>query len=153
MLNSQLIEQVKDTIAAFLDNSGFYLVEISNSYQGNALVLRIIVDKPEGGITIDECARINNQISNILDEKNILQQRYILEVSSPGLDRPLITKNDFLRCINKEVRLFLSEVINDKREIEGVVSKVEGDSVYIDTGDGICEVPLPKITKAKRIIK
>lgn len=85
-----------------MKNQNLDLVDIIYRYEGRGLVLRVLVDKPEGGITLDECAGLNNEISRILDEKDMLQQRYILEVSSPGLDRPLNSKNDFLRCINKE---------------------------------------------------
>jgi ribosome maturation factor RimP len=145
--------QVNDLICDFLNKNNFYLVQINNFYQGNNLFIRILIDKPQGGISIDECARLNSQIGEILDEKNILQQRYVLEVSSPGLDRPLATKEDFLRCINKEARLFFSQLINGKREVEGVISKVDGDCVYIDTGEGLFEAPLSKITKAKQVIK
>jgi len=88
----------------------------------------------------------------ILDEKDILKERYILEVYSPGLDRPLSTKNDFLRCINRKVRFWLSEPINGKIEMEGSVTKVDDDSVYVDIKDEAVKIPLLNIKKAKQII-
>ena len=117
------------------------------------MILRILVDRPEGGITLDECARLNIQISNLLDEKDILQTRYILEVASPGLDRPLKAKNDFLRCINRKARFFFNEPINGKIELEGVISKVENESVFIESNDQVIEIPLTGINKVKQIIE
>jgi ribosome maturation factor RimP len=152
MLNPQLIEQAKDLITAFLDKQEFYLVEISHFCQGNVLSLRIIVDRPEGGISIGECASLNNQIGKLLDEKGILETRYILEVSSPGIDRPLVNEKDFLRCLDKEVKFFFTELVNGKLEIEGVIKRVENGSVYVDVMSVPFEAPLLKIAKAKRII-
>lgn len=152
MLNSEIIDKIKLLITSVLEKSQFCLVEINQFYQGNTLFLRILVDRPQGGITLEECAQLNNQISNILDEKDILQTRYALEVSSPGLDRWLKTKSDFSRCINKRVRFFLNEAISGKIEWQGLISKVEDDVVYVDTDDKIIEIPLLKIIKAKQAI-
>lgn len=147
-----LINELRVIIGDFLKNQNLDLVDIIYRYEGRGLVLRVLVDKPEGGITLDECAGLNNEISRILDEKDMLQQRYILEVSSPGLDRPLNSKNDFLRCINKRVRVFLNEPINAKLELDGVITEIKDDSVYIDIIGETIEVPLSKITKAKQIV-
>lgn len=153
MDRQEIITELRDIMDNYLKNRGLDLVDLIYRYEGRDLFLRILVDKPEGGISLDECTHLNNQISRILDEKDILQGRYILEVSSPGLDRPLLTKKDFSRCINRNVRFFFSESINGKREIEGIISKVEGDSIYIDVGDKLFEIPLSKITKAKQIVE
>jgi len=152
MLNSQIIEQIKNAITIELEKNGFCPVEINNFYQGNTLFLRIIVDRGDGGITLDECAHLNNDIGRILDEKNLIQGKYILEVSSPGLDRPLKTKNDFSRCINRRVKFFLSEAINGKIEIDGIIKEPRGEGVSIDTENGIILIPFSKINKAKQII-
>lgn len=152
MLNSQIIEQIKNGISLDLEKNGFCLVEISNFYQGNTLFLRIIVDRHDGGITLDECAHLNNDIGRILDEKNLIQGKYILEVSSPGLNRPLKTKNDFFRCINRRVKFFLSEAINGKIEIEGVIKESQEEGVSIETDKDIVLIPFSKINKAKQII-
>jgi len=136
----------------YLKEQGLDLVDLFYRYEGRSLILRILIDKPEGGISIGECAKLNREICIILDEKDILKEGYILEVSSPGLDRPLVTKSDFLRCINKAVRLFLHEPINGKMELEGLISKVEDETVYINIKGEILQVPLIRIMKAKQII-
>ena len=147
-----LVNALKTCLADFLKSRNLDLVEVIHRYEGKDSVLRILVDKPEGGITIGECAGLNRELSALLDEKNILEEQYILEVSSPGLDRPLKTENDFSRCLNKRAKFFLNDLINGKLEWDGVITKVDGKIVYVDTGTGIMEAPLDKINKAKRII-
>ena len=147
-----VISELRSIIGNYLKNQNLDLVDLIYRYEARDLVLRILVDRPEGGISLGECADLNQEISRILDEKYILQERYILEVSSPGMDRPLNSRADFLRCINKQVRVFLNESINGKWELEGVISSVTDESVYIDIRDEAFEIPLTKITKGKRVI-
>ncbi|MCM8795758.1 MAG: ribosome maturation factor RimP [Candidatus Omnitrophica bacterium] len=152
MDRSILINELNQIIGGYLETQGIELVELIYRYEGKDLVLRILVDKPEGGITLDECVRLNNAIGLILDEKGILEERYILEVSSPGLDRPLRTKKDFLRCLNRKVRFFLTESINGKMELEGIIKKVEENAVYVDVEGQILEISFIKMNLAKQAL-
>lgn len=148
----EIINELKSAIKSYIEGHGLELVDIIYRYEGRDLFLRALIDKPEGGITLDECAYINSHIGQILDNKGILNMRYTLEVSSPGLDRELLNKKDFLRCINKNVKIFLNAPVNEKIEWDGVIVKVEGDSVFIDREGVNIEIPLAKIRKAKQII-
>ena len=151
MDREEIILELRDVVGSYLKDQGLDLIDLIYRYEGRDLILRILVDKPQGGITLEECAQLNKQISNILDEKDILQTRYVLEVSSSGLDRWLKTKSDFRRCINRRVRFFLNEAISGKMEWEGIINKVENDAVCVDTDDKIIEIPLLKIIKAKQV--
>jgi ribosome maturation factor RimP len=145
--------ELKNIIGEYLKIQRIELVDLILRQEGRDLVLRVFADKPEGGITIGECAGLNERISSLLDEKGILEAGgYILEVSSPGLDRPLKERRDFLRCINKKARFFLNELINGKIELEGLINKVENDSVYVEVNGEVIEIPLTKINKAKQLI-
>ncbi len=146
----EIADELKNIIEDYLKNQNLDLVDLIYRYEGRDLVLRILVDYPCGGISLGECAHLNSEIGRILDEKDILQQNYMLEVSSPGLDRPLKTKNDFIHCLNKEVRVFLKEPINNKFELEGIINKVKDDLVYIDIKERIVEIPILKINWAKQ---
>ncbi len=152
MERQTIIEELKVIIEDYLKSQSLDLVDFIYRYEGRNLVLRILIDKPEGGISLDECAFHNQNINRILDEKNILQTMYILEVFSPGIDRPLKTKNDFLRCINRNVRIFLNEPISGKQEWEGQILRVEDDIVYIDVSGEELQIPLSKIVKAKQVV-
>jgi len=152
MDRENLISEFKVFLADFVKSRNLDLIDLIHRYEGGDLFLRILIDRPEGGISLGECAGLNRELGDLLDEKNILEQRYILEVSSPGLDRPLKTENDFKRCLNKKAKFFLSGFINGKLEWDGIITKVEQVVVYVDTGSGTLEIPLDKINKAKLII-
>jgi len=148
-----LTEELKGIIGAYLMGQGFEMAGLYLRYErAGELVLRVLADLPEGGISLDECAQLNKGIAAALDEKAMLNEGYILEVFSPGLDRPLKTKEDFLRCLNRQAKFFLLEELDGKIELEGRIDKAGEESVYIDMdGKGI-EVPLNKINKAKQIV-
>ncbi|MFA5436978.1 MAG: ribosome maturation factor RimP [Candidatus Omnitrophota bacterium] len=136
----------------YFRSAGFILVEAVLRYEGGGLVLRILADKPEGGINMDECAILNRDIGRFLDEKDIIRDRYMLEVASPGLDRALRTKDDFSRFLNKKARFFLNNPINGKIEWDGLIARVEEESVFVNINGENVEVPFIKINKAKLII-
>ena len=148
-----VVTELTVIIEDYLKDQGLDFVDLIYRYEGRDLFLRILVDRPEGGVTLDECNRINREIGDILEEKDIIQAKFILEVSSPGIDRPLKTKSDFSRCINRKVRFFLGEPVNGKIEWEGLISKTEDDRVYVDVEGDIIEIPLVKINKAKQVIE
>lgn len=152
MDRQEIINELKTIISDYLRNRGLDLVDFTLRYEGRDFILRILVDRPQGGITLDECTFINSEVGRILDEKDILQARYLLEVASPGLDRPLATKNDFLRSITKNVRFFLREPVEGRIEWEGIILKVEADVLYIDAKGITVEIPLSKVRKGKQVI-
>lgn len=147
------INELQSIIGEYLNAQGLILVDLIYRYEGRGVFLRILVDRPEGGILLSECANLNQQLGRILDEKDVIPQRYILEVSSPGLDRPLKEKKDFLRCINKKVKFYLSEPINGKIEVEGRIEKVGDALVYINREGVTFEILLNKVNKAQQVVE
>ena len=134
-------------------SQGFELVDVIYRQEGKHLFLRILADRLGGGINLDECAQLSRDISQALDDNNIIESRYMLEVSSPGLDRPLKSKNDFMRCLDKQVVFFLNDLVNGKCQWEGLISRVDDTNVFIKDKIGqILEIPLTKINKATLII-
>jgi ribosome maturation factor RimP len=152
MRNEQLITELEKLIAGFLIAQGVELVELIYRFEGQGMVLRVVADHPRGGISLGECSRLNRAIGGLLEEKNVLESRYILEVSSPGFDYPLQRQRDFHRCISKAVKCFLKEPINGKIEWDGVIADVTDTLVVLQTKQGSLELPLEKINKAKQII-
>jgi ribosome maturation factor RimP len=142
------------TVRESLGSLGLELVEFVCRYEGPKLVLRIFADKPEGGINMGECAELNRQLGRLLEEKELLQESCVLEVCSPGLDRVLGTSADFRRVINKKVKFFLSEPVNGKIEIDGIVRQAGTDVIDILTvKEEVVQIPLASINKARRIIE
>ena len=147
-----LIEDLKKIIAPVLAESNTELVEFNLTQLHGRMILKLLVDKKEGGINLDECAQLNERIGAILDAENIISDRYVLEVSSPGMDRTLKTENDFLRSINREVVFFINEPVNGRLEWKATIKKVENECIYADTQGLLLEIPISKINKAKQII-
>jgi ribosome maturation factor RimP len=147
-----VIEELKVIIEGYLKERDLEFVDLVYRNEGRDLILKVVADRPEGGIAMDECARLNREIGAILDEKDTVQAKYILEVSSPGLDRPLKTKSDFSRCISRRVKFFLNDFINGKLEWDGKIIRSDDNSVYVDIEGSIAEIPYLKIAKAKQII-
>jgi ribosome maturation factor RimP len=147
-----VINEIRGVIEEYLQKGGFELIELIYRFEGRDIVLRILADRPEGGITLDECARLNKEMGFMLDERDIIKEKYTLEVSSPGLDRPLKTRNDFQRCLHRKIKFFLSEKVNGKAEWDGVVEKVEGDALHVNVEGAILKIPIAHIIKAKQIL-
>lgn len=147
-----IINELRPVISGYLESQCLELVDLIFRYEGGGLILRILADKPGGGISLDECARLNREISLMLDEKDILKERYLLEVASPGLDRPLATKKDFLRCINKNIKVFLREPVNIKLELEGIIKEADDFAVYLEVKGEILKVNFENIAKVKQIL-
>lgn len=147
-----LTEELKKIIMPSLEEEGIELIELNFVRTGDSSLVRLLVDKKEGAINLGDCARLNQKIGGVLENNEILQDRFILEVSSPGLDRLLKTKGDFLRRVNKNVKFFLKEQINGRIEQEGVVINIEDEAVVIKNKDGNLLIPLSVINKAKQII-
>ena len=147
------VMQLKEVILPILEEDGVELVEMNFITARARSTLRLLVDRTEGGISLGDCSRLNTKIGEMLDETNLLEVRYILEVSSPGLDRPLKTPRDYARCINRKVRFFLSESIKGKIEIQGQIKETTEGLVVVQTEDESVEIPLAKVLRAKQIIE
>jgi len=152
MNNEEVIGKARAVFEELLPARGFELIDVTYRYENGRNVLRALVDRPAGGITMDECAGLNRQIGDILEERAVISEIYNLEVSSPGLDRPLRTERDFARNRGKQIKVFLSEPINGKIEVDGTVGEVSSRELALLTSDGPLGVPLEKINKAKLII-
>lgn len=152
MDKKELMDQLSGLISEDFKNKGIDLIELKIRYEGLFFNIRILADKFEGGITIGECSRLNKELCAILDEKNLLPQGYTVEVASPGLDRPLSTKKDFLRVLGLETRFFLNTKVSDKLEWAGLVKGCDDESVQVEVDGNILQIPLAAINKAWRKI-
>jgi ribosome maturation factor RimP len=99
---------------------------------GKTRTLQIMADRPEGGIEVDDCGRISTAVSAILDVEDPIEENYILEVSSPGIDRPLTRLKDFDMWAGYEARLETAELIDGRRRFKGTLAGTEGDEVLIE---------------------
>ena len=125
----KVTELVKNTI----EEMGFELVDAEYVKEGKNQVLRLYVDK-EGGINIDECETVSRATEGLIDEANIIDNSYIFEVSSPGIDRPFKTDRDYEKAIGQQVEITLFAPVDGTKRIDGVLKEKDGDTVTIETG-------------------
>jgi len=128
------------------------LVEWNIKKRGKTVVVDIIADKASGGITINECILINKKVVLSIEEKQWFGEDFVVEVSSPGLDRELKTLNDFSRAAGKRVRVHLLKSIEGKVEHHGKITGVQGGQIMMEGKDKIIIIPLKHIAKAVQIL-
>ena len=125
-----LVEEIKELALPLLGQMGAELVELKLHTYRRKSQLQFLVDKP-GGITIDECARLNQAIGHKLDEQGLMNDSYILEVSSPGLDRPLVRTRDFQRHIGELAKVVLHTPINRQNVWIGFIENIDEEKLII----------------------
>ena len=109
---------------------GFELVDVEYVREGGTWYLRAYIDKP-GGITVDDCEAVSRQFSDILDEKDYIEDSYVFEVSSPGLGRPLKKEKDFARSVGEEVEIRTYRAIERQKEFTGTLKRYDSETVTI----------------------
>ena len=143
-----LTEQIEQLVFPVLQGMGFELVDVQFVHEHGQQVLRFLVDKP-GGITLDDCATISDQVGSHLDSTDLIKQRYSLEVSSPGLNRPLKKEADFGRFTGERVEVKLFAPLNGRRHFKGVIQSVSaGIVVVVDESGTSFSIPLADVAKA-----
>ena len=128
------------------------LVELTGRPQGRQLLVRLLVDKP-GGITLAQCGRINQRVSEALETASLIEESYTVEVSSPGLDRPLTAKRDFERALGEEIWLDVRIGDGRFRETRGMLLAVQEQAIVLKTLAGNVTIPLADIRLAKKAVK
>lgn len=133
--------RLAEIITPVIEGLGFELVRV-RLMGGKTRVLQIMADRPEGGIEVDDCGTISTAVSAVLDVEDPIEDQYILEVSSPGIDRPLTRLKDFEMWKGWEARVETSELIDGRRRFKGLLAGTEGDEVLIEIEDGGAEVTI-----------
>ena len=140
---------VRQIIDPILRDAGFELVEIQLGASKRRSVVRVFIDS-ENGISIDDCARMSEEISVHLDAHDPIRGSYVLEVSSPGLDRPLTKERDFRRAVGKKLHVILKEPCLGKTDLVGQLLQSAGELIVMKNGKGEqYEIPIDAIRQAK----
>ncbi|GGB90096.1 ribosome maturation factor RimP [Marivita lacus] len=127
--------RLAEIVTPVIEDMGFELVRI-RLMSGKLATLQIMAERPEGGIEVDECAAISTAVSATLDVEDPILDTYTLEVSSPGIDRPLTRLKDFETFEGYEAKIETSELIDGRKRFKGVLAGVEGDEVLINIEEG-----------------
>lgn len=118
-----------------IEANQFELVDVEYVKEGSNWYLRAYVDK-EGGITVDDCETVSRAFSDLLDQDDFIDDAYILEISSPGLGRPLKKEKDYIRSMGKELEIRTFKSINRQKEFYGILTAYDDNTVTIETEDG-----------------
>lgn len=129
---------------------GVELVYVEYRPEGSPSVLRIYIDKP-GGVSLQDCERVSKQASALLDEENLILRRYVLEVTSPGIERPLFKEADYRRFVGKEIRLITTETIEDRRKFTGLIRTFSEGILRLEFDGETYQIPFSKIRKANLV--
>lgn len=155
-MRQENLTKIEELILPILDDLGFELVDLQLQPDGKTLALRIFIDKP-AGITLDDCVEVSREVSAILEVEDPIRSAYRLEVSSPGLDRPLKKPADFERFVGQKAKLKSKKLLDpDQRGITrktfvGILLGFEDDKVRLELSDkqgGVIAIPLDEIEKA-----
>jgi len=145
--------RIETLIAPSLEAMGFRLVRVAVTGGRRAVVLQVMAeridDKP---MSVEDCTQVTHTVSALLDVADPIENAYVLEVSSPGIDRPLVRREDYERFRGHEAKLELSAPIDGRRRFRGKLLGIEADRVRVNLGTEVVELPLASIQRAKLVL-
>jgi ribosome maturation factor RimP len=144
------VDSFWDKANAVAEQLGFELAEMSAPTVGGRLTLRVFIHSPRG-VTLDDCARVSSSLSDMLDTEDLIQSRYTLEVSSLGLDRPLLTPRDFKRRIGERVKITYGDE-KGQMSVEGLLKDSDEAEVRIDVDGETITIPVDANPRGKIVI-
>jgi ribosome maturation factor RimP len=146
-MGKEILEWVRGMVDPILFDEGMELVDMEYRRESKGWVLRLILDK-EGGVTLDDCTRVSQEVGRNLDVEDFIQTPYTLEVSSPGLTRPLKTEKDFMKYCNHLIKVKTVDPIENRRQFKGKLLSVSGGRIEIKGEGGVFQISLSNVAKA-----
>ncbi|MFZ7092413.1 ribosome maturation factor RimP [Primorskyibacter sp. 2E233] len=144
-------KRLSEILTPVIEDMGFELVRI-RLMGGNTPTLQIMAERPEGGIEVDECAQISTAVSATLDVEDPITDAYNLEVSSPGIDRPLTRLKDFETFEGYEAKLETADLIDGRKRFRGILAGVEDGEVLINLDEGTVGLKFDWLAEAKLVM-
>lgn len=145
-----ITKQVSELIEPILNEMRFELIDVEYLSDCGRWVLRIYIDK-DGGVTLDDCASISGELGDLIDIKNVIEHEYVLEVSSPGLNRPLKKESDFIRVIGKKIKLRTRMPVDGTRNFTGILKDFKEQKLALDSEGGLVTLAWSDIEKANLV--
>jgi ribosome maturation factor RimP len=146
---SAVARRVWELAEPVVTTAGLELVDVQYRPEGGRTVLRLLIDRPAGGVTIDELARMSREIGHLLDAHDAVPGRYHLECSSPGLNRPLVKPEHFQRAIGQRVYVRLRTPLEGRRQFRGLLAAAAENAVTVEDVDvGSRVLPLVDVERA-----
>ena len=142
---------IEEYAASVVKSMGIELVEVQFRLEGHGWVVRLYIDRKEG-LTLDDCAAVSREISTWLDVEDLIEQAFHLEVSSPGLERPLKKIEEFERFVGRKARVKLREPLNEQKVFIGTIEQVDTDKVVLVVDEKPVSFIFDNITKARLVL-
>jgi ribosome maturation factor RimP len=147
MVEKEMVDRVREMVDPILLDEGMELVDIEYRRESKGWVLRLYLEK-EGGVTLDDCTRVSQEVGRSLDVEDFIQTPYTLEVSSPGLTRPLKTEKDFMKYRYHFIKVKTVDPIENRRQFKGKLLGVSENRIEIEVSGGVFQIPLSNVAKA-----
>ena len=155
MATGDVVEHVRNAAGRVAASFGLEVFDVQFRREASGMVLRVQIDRPgpaataEESVSVEDCARVSRDLSALLDVEDVVPTAYTLEVSSPGLDRPLRRADDYRRFTGRRAKLVMREAVDGQRFFKGILGGVDGSDVLIDGEDGRRHrVPVGIVTRA-----
>ena len=152
MGKASIYQLVSELIEPTVTEHNIQLVDVEYIKAGKVWILRVFIDKKQG-ITVLDCQKLSREIEDLIEIHELISDPYTLEVSSPGLDRPLKKEADFLRNKDKQIQLNTYAPIEGRKNFSGIVLDIEDKVLFLKDKDGCLELELANIAQAKLVIE
>jgi ribosome maturation factor RimP len=147
-MSETVVEAITSLVMPVLQEKDLDLVDVLYRRESSGWVLRLLIDK-EDGVTLDDCTAVSREVSHLLDIEDIIEQAFNLEVSSPGLDRPLKSVGDFQRFAGRKAKVTTKEPIEGNQVFMGRINKVEDELITMEIGQQELCIPFSEVAKAR----
>ncbi len=142
-------EEILRVLTPILASLGLSLWDLEFKKEGPKWLLRVYIDREAGGVTLNDCEAVSRDLGTVLDVEDLIDHAYVLEVSSPGLDRTLTRPEHYQKCIGRAIRVKTFQPIEGQKVLTGVLKGIEGDTVTIELATGkVIAMPRDGIAKA-----
>lgn len=148
---TEAADQIAAIIEATVESMGYELIRVTYG-GGRKPTLQIMAERPDGTMGVEDCAKLSREVSLLLDVEDPLQGEYLLEVSSPGVDRPLTRPKDFERWVGFEVKVELGAQLDGRRRFRGKMLSFDGDVIVLATDEGEFSLDYAEVAKAKLLL-
>ena len=146
----RLEKKLSNLFEPVIESMAYELVGVELTGSGNGTILRIYIDA-ENGITVDDCQAVSYQVSGILDVEDPMQGHYTLEVSSPGIDRPLVKPEHFEQFTGELVKIRSTEAVLGRKNFKGILESFDGEYLYVAVDNEVYEIPFDIVEKANLV--
>lgn len=147
-----LVEKIEKLLLPTIHAMGFELVQVKMMEGNKSKLLQIMAERPDGSMNVDDCAEISHQVSAILDVEDIIPGEYRLEISSPGIDRPLVKHADYEKHIGHLAKIELTLPVNGRKRYTGMLKTLVGDTLTLEVDGQPVAIELPDVQHAKLVL-